>query len=176
MGMKYRYTRVPFDTLKGKFLAAVEVDGDNDLLVFRTATGEVYEMCHRQDCCETVYIESIVGDLKDLIGHAILLAEESSSSDEHPEGVAPPDADESFTWTFYKLATIKGYVDIRWFGTSNGYYSEEVSLYLKEEVEDSDFEVWWESFKRGPMRQSDSGYTDKEIARAAWKAGREKCK
>ena len=109
--------------LVGKTLTKVEQVGD-DKIFFITNEGEQYKLYHSQDCCESVAIESITGDLTDLVGSPILMAEEATS-DKNPDGVTERYQD-SFTWTFYKFATRKGYVDIRWYGESNGYYSESV--------------------------------------------------
>lgn len=108
------------------YLAVPETKGE---LQIKCSDGSEYLMYHDQDCCETVSIEDICGDLKDLLGNPITLAEESTSNKD-PEGYKSKEdyRDESCTWTFYKFATIKGYVDIRWLGESNGYYSEEVTF------------------------------------------------
>lgn len=113
-----------FSELLGKTITKFDVSDDE--IFIECSDGSNYDMYHSQACCESVYIESVVGDVNDLIGTPILLAEESSS-DENPEGVEIEYQD-CFEWTFYKLATIKGYVDIRWYGSSNGYYSTSVSF------------------------------------------------
>jgi len=111
------------DSIIGKTMAAV-IQRGADCIEFEATTGERWSMFHSQDCCESVSIEDIVGDLGDLVGSPIVMAEEATSN-------ADPKADEyddSHTWTFYKLATAKGYVTIRWYGSSNGYYSEGVDF------------------------------------------------
>ena len=126
--------------LIGKTMAGVENVNDEEI-VFTTDDGRRYKLYHSQDCCESVSVESIVGDMTDLVGTPLLLAEEVSYSAEEDlpveervrlqlERAGKPDYwyEDSRTWTFYKFATIKGYVDIRWIGTSNGYYSESVDF------------------------------------------------
>ena len=97
-------------------------------MTFETAQGERFMFAHSQDCCESVDINDIVGDLQDLVGEPLLLAEEV-------QGETPVDFNEaeheSYTYTFYKFATRKGYVDVRWLGESNGYYSEGVDLFVE---------------------------------------------
>lgn len=107
-------------------MVTVENNG-NDVLIFTTDTGRKFRFFHDQDCCESVSIEDICGDLNDLIGSPIVKAEEATSA-ENPQGVKASDYQDSFTWTFYHFSTAKGTVTVRWYGESNGYYSESVDF------------------------------------------------
>lgn len=125
----------PFNSLVGKIFTKIKVSRggvDEDHILFETQDCIIYIMCHEQTCCESVDIDDICGDVDCLLGNPILIAEERVS-----ENVVYPFQPErkyydSWTWTFYELATIQGSVSIRWFGSSNGYYSESVTLYLSE--------------------------------------------
>jgi hypothetical protein len=124
---RYRFyydKAVGVEELLGKTIASIE-NYDNYELFFYIVDGERYKMYHEQDCCESVYLEDVIGNLDDLIGSPITMAEEVVQEGEY--GV---DSYESSTWTFYKFATNKGYVTLRWLGTSNGYYSESVRFVL----------------------------------------------
>lgn len=101
----------------GKTFVSVNNIGDQ-FLSFVAENGDKYVFHHDQDCCETVEIQDVVGDLDDLVGSPILEADEVSNHEE--------DSWDSRTWTFYKFGTIKGHVSVRWLGESNGYYSESV--------------------------------------------------
>jgi hypothetical protein len=112
--------------MKGKTFVKVEGSVGSGEMLFVTAEGERFLFGHYQDCCESVDINDIVGDLQDLVGEPLLIAEEV-------KGATEPDEEhyESYTYTFYKFATRKGYVDVRWLGESNGYYSESVDLFVE---------------------------------------------
>jgi hypothetical protein len=97
----------------------------SDVILFECNDGKQFKMDHDQDCCESVSVEDVVGDVNDLIGFPIVSYEESSNSDNPPPNNS---YNESYTWTFYKFQSTRGHVTIRWFGSSNGYYSEHVNV------------------------------------------------
>lgn len=119
---------VSFSELLGKTLSEVSgMEKGSDNIVFVTTAGERFRMFHSQDCCESVSVEDIVGDPADLIGSPLTLAEEASN-DKMPPGYVHAYQPESCTWTFYRIATARGHVDLRWLGESNGYYGEGVDF------------------------------------------------
>lgn len=121
-----KYETVEIQDMVGKTMVSVEQQkNDNDELRFTCDDGTVYVFTHMQDCCESVRIEDITGDLSDLVGNQLVQADEETNSD-----IDKPDEwSDSWTWTFYKFATTKGYVTVRWLGESNGYYCERVDLF-----------------------------------------------
>jgi hypothetical protein len=132
------------EELLGKTIVDIRGDIGIELMTFKTLEGPKYAMYHFQDCCETVYLQDICGDLEDLLHTPVTLAEEVTSEDvSHKENQdarlravisSKPTMEsveataDSYTWTFYKIGTNKGSVTLRWFGESNGYYSEGVSF------------------------------------------------
>lgn len=112
----------------GRVMTNVTGDVGDDVMVFEAQDGSRFTFVHHQDCCESVSIEDICGDLSDLVGVPLSEAEEvSSDGRDEPEIQA-----ESYTWTFYRFASPKGTVTVRWLGTSNGYYGE--GVYFEESV------------------------------------------
>ncbi len=127
----YNMDLVEIEILKGNALAKASIEelkhqtltnitASENSIIFTCLDGRKYKMYHIQECSERVTIEDINGDLEDLVGVPILVSEEITKEDD--------DCDFYTTYTFYKMATIKGYVTIRWIGESNGYYSEKVDF------------------------------------------------
>ena len=126
-------TDVTPEIILGKtFTEIIGLQQDSYEVVFKVNDREYFKMHHYQDCCESVLVEDVVGNIDNLLNTPILGYEVKSFDDDN--------ASESATFTFYTLRTIKGYVDIRWYGESNGYYSEEVDFeqYIEEDIEEGD--------------------------------------
>lgn len=116
-----------FEEIIGTKCVKAYIDDDSNFILHLIKDGKKFQfrLYHEQDCSESVTLDDVVGDLSDLIDTIILDASETS------EGGMDADND-SYTWTFYHFATIKGYVDLKWFGVSNGYYSEDVDVEIIE--------------------------------------------
>lgn len=121
-----KHIKSTFSELLGKELTDIIVSEDKDTMIFKCTDNTVYILYHEQSCCEAVCIEDICGDLDNLIGSPITMAEIVCNHEDGRSFIG--NGNDCFTWSFYKLATVKGYVTIRWWGESNGCYSEDVDF------------------------------------------------
>lgn len=113
--------------LLGRTLVKVEERSNGEELVFTLDDGDKYALYHEQDCCESVQIEDVIGNLDDLVGSPLIEASETESESDGKGAEPPPEGrgyEGSWTWTYYRFATAKGVVTVRWYGESNGYYNE----------------------------------------------------
>lgn len=126
-------------------LTPTKVEWDEYQVVLTFPQG-VFTFYHEQDCCENVYVESVTGDLQDLLLGPLLVAEQVAQGEsEYPKQFRNRDVitnmtrdrltntkpsvptGESQTWSFVKLGNMSDTIIIRWHGSSNGYYSETVN-------------------------------------------------
>lgn len=113
---------VGIEDLLGQTITSIKMH-KGDYIAKITTTNYVYDMfCERS--VEDYWVEDIVGDLDDLFGSPITMAEEviGDYSNNIEEGIFEG------TFAFYKLATNNGYVTIRWCGIYDENYSEKVFI------------------------------------------------
>lgn len=104
--MSYWDSFVDFSQLLGKTLVDIQgAEVGNDEIIFTCSDGTKYQLFHLQDCCESVYIEDICGDVNCLLNRPITMAEDIS--DECSEMEPVERCHESYNWTWYKLGTRK---------------------------------------------------------------------
>lgn len=84
--------------------------------------GRILALYHDQDCCEDVYIADGADELQTLVGEVLTGVEVVTKPFSQEE--LNDHGEESATWTFMNVLTNKDSVQLRWYGSSNGYYSE----------------------------------------------------
>lgn len=112
-----------FEELTGKTLT--KINAEKEIVTFTCGDGSEFEMRHQQECCETVCLEDGSG-LEELVGQKVVYAYEASSSGRFEYGTC--------RWTFYTIQGERTAATMRWYGESNGYYSEGVSFYCTKEA------------------------------------------
>ena len=121
----------PLEDAKGKTITSVEgLEKGSEQVEIHFDDKSYLVFLHHQDCCEHVELydfELTARSVEKLIGGVINDAR-CDTDDAAAEDVEC--RDDSGTWTFYNINTSKGCINMRWLGTSNGYYSEGVSVSL----------------------------------------------
>lgn len=109
------------DEIIGRTIIKIEgMEKNSEKVIITLDNGDKWKMYHYQECCEQVWLEDVNGNINNLLNMPILKFDEKTNDRATDWG--------SETFTFYTISTAKGYVDLRWYGESNGYYSESVDF------------------------------------------------
>jgi hypothetical protein len=100
------------------------IDVAKDEVLLTTKSGRQIRLYHSQDCCESVLLEDIEGNIFSLIGAALTRCETQIEKDQPPK----PEWNSSWTRTKFIFSTDSDTVILKWIGESNGYYSESVDI------------------------------------------------
>lgn len=108
-----------FEMFKGAKILSVHGLKENSDMVTIVTDKLSLQFFHWQDCCESVYVAQVDGDIEDVVGKTIFLFEERTVFTEEEWG-------DHLLSTFYTIRTDGGDLTWRWDGRSNGYYSVSV--------------------------------------------------
>ena len=114
--------------LIGKKITGMWVNNDQSILAFDTDKGVVAYITW-EDCCSETWFADITG-VSALLGGTVQTADEVSMDGYNVEdGRTRQECDEAYG---YKLTTDKGYADIVFRNSSNGYYGGSIELLKRE--------------------------------------------
>lgn len=110
------------ESLVGETITHIDVDESQSEILFTTQSGKQILVHHWQQCCEEVKLAGIDGDIYSLVGWVARDISEETEEGKSGDG----------TWTKTVLTFRVGGLAVvtRWFGESNGYYSENVDFSL----------------------------------------------
>ena len=119
--MEYKnWERVGISHLLGKMVESITLNDDKTELTIVCKGGYRYLMMHEQDCCESVWLDDLDGELSDWQNVTVLEASESASLADSTE----------MQWTFYRLACNLHSLCLRWCGSTDSVYSMGVTLFV----------------------------------------------
>jgi len=81
-----------FSDMVGKVIDSIEQG--HDRIIFYFADGTAAESLHMQDCCESVVVDRIEGDIAAVVGIPVIEADETSDSENKPSEYS-----ERYHWT-----------------------------------------------------------------------------
>ena len=117
---RYNIKTMPYKSTFEVASIEFESSGSERLLQIMCKDGTAIRFYHRDDCCESVWLEK--PDNLPAVGETItaIIEKGSKSEDTHSDRVED--------WYFYTIKTNKGFYDLTFRGSSNGYYSTAVEI------------------------------------------------